>query len=83
MRARHDCEVAEEQPNGSLQWPRKWRSNLNTCVVQPRWLAPGHSNHVSTRHRLLMAPEPGKRKKKQTTARRESLSLDKGMPHKG
>jgi hypothetical protein len=82
-RARHSCEGAENTPNGSLHWPRPWRSHRNPGVVPSRGLAPGHGNSASTRPRLTTPPGFTPRKTMQTSARRARVARDKRRPHTG
>ena len=62
--------------DSSLHSSPRRREHLNTCVVQPRSVAPVHRNHVSTRDRLPTTPGTQSGKKK-NTAHRGRLSLDK------
>ena len=57
------------------------RQSLHKCLVQPI-CAPVLRNQVRTCDRRSTTPSPWKAEKKQKTAQRGSLSLDKGSPHK-
>jgi hypothetical protein len=57
------------------------RANLNKCLVQPCW-GTCMGNQVRTRCRWPPMLASTRRKKKQKTAQRISLSLDNRGPHK-
>src|SRR5215831_9300586 len=69
--------------NGLLCTRSHRRQSLNTCLVQPHRGAPGHRNQVRTCDRRSTTPSPWKAEKKQKPLRGGSVSLDKGIPHKG
>jgi hypothetical protein len=78
-RAQHDCSVAEENLNGSLQAPCPWRRRLKKGLVPPCGWAPRHRNHGRTRDRRLPAPGPGKRKHSKKPLRGGVGRLTKGV----
>src|SRR4029453_19546140 len=82
MRAQNYFSVAENNPNGALQAPCRWRLNLNKCLVQPRLV--GTCARKSSQDTAPTAGCAGftLRKKTKKSALRESLSLDKKRPHK-
>ena len=80
-RAQRHCSVAERsQARLCTRRPRR-RVHRKTCVGPPRAVALSYGTHVSTRPRLLTTPGRQRRGKKQNTALRSSLSLDKRGPH--
>ena len=70
-----------KQTDGFLHSSWTWRANLNKCLVQPR-RGTSMGNQVRTRCRWPTMLESTRRKKKQKTAQRISLSLDNRGPHK-
>src|SRR5215475_11450400 len=81
MRAQHDVEGAEEHTNGALHSPCTWRLHLNTCVVQPRLVGTCARKARQDTAPTAGGARPWKAEKKQKTAPRGSVSLDKGSPH--
>jgi len=70
-----------KQPSCFLHSSWTWRVHLKKCVVQPRW-GTCMCHHVRTRCRWPTMLASTRRKKKQKTAHRISLSLDNRGPHK-
>jgi hypothetical protein len=81
MRERIHFSVAEHWLTGLCHRRSRGDRTSRRVWCSHVWSAPSYGHHVRTRDRLLTTPGMQRRKKKQKSAFRSSLSLDKRGPH--